>query len=407
VRYYILEIFREKGDVMKYLFLVGDGMADELLPQLKNRTPLEASDIPNMRRLAREGRVGMCRTIPQGMPPGSDVANLSLLGFNPAECYTGRGPLEAAAIGIRLEKEDYAFRCNLVTVQRGKMKDYSAGHISTKEAEELISLLSAELADDEVRFYAGVDYRHICVLRGSYGALRCTPPHDITDTSIDAHLPEGEGSAKVCSLMESSKRLLKNSDVNHRRVGEGKLPATQIWLWGQGKKPELTSFARKFGVHGSVISAVDLVRGLGVLAGLEVIHVEGATGFVDTNYEGKADAALKSLEKNDFVFIHVEAPDEAGHLGNLELKMKAIEDLDRRLLGRLLKAMPGSFRILVMPDHPTPVRIKTHSADPVPFVLWGQDIRSNGAGGYSEREASATCLFVARGYELITMLFEP
>jgi len=392
---------------MKYLFLVGDGMADELLPQLKNRTPLEASDIPNMRRLAREGRVGMCRTIPEGMHPGSDVANLSLLGFNPAECYTGRGPLEAAAIGIRLGKEDYAFRCNLVTVQSGEMKDYSAGHISTKEAEDLVSLLSAELADDEVRFYTGVDYRHICVLRGSYGSLRCTPPHDITDRNIDSYLPEGEGSEKVRDLMERSKRILKNSDVNHMRAREGKLPATQIWLWGQGKKPELTSFARKYGVHGSVITAVDLVRGLGVLAGLEVIYVEGATGFADTNYEGKADAALKSLEKNEFVFIHVEAPDEAGHLGNLELKMKAIEDLDRRLLGRLLNALPNPFRILVMPDHPTPIRIKTHSADPVPFVLWGQGIRSNGAGGYSERVAEASGLFVERGHELISMLFEP
>jgi len=390
---------------MKYIFLVGDGMADEALEELGHKTPLEAADIPHLRRLANEGTLGMCRTIPEGMPPGSDVANLSLLGYNPAEFYTGRGPLEAASIGIPLGSEDFAFRCNLVNIQKGVMKDYSAGHISTREAEEIIALLNGELGDKRVHFYTGVDYRHICVLKGQYGSVRCTPPHDITDWSIKDHLPEGEGRDKVRFLMEGSKRILKKCETNRKRVEVGKLPATQIWLWGQGRKPELPSLVDKFGVSGSVITAVDLVRGVGKLAGLEIVRVQGATGFVDTNYEGKADAAMRSLEKKDFVFIHVEAPDEAGHLGDVELKVRAIEDFDHRLLGRILDRMKDRYRILAMPDHPTPVRIKTHSPDPVPFVLWGEGIEYNGMKDYSEREAEGSGLFIEQGYELIDLLF--
>jgi 2,3-bisphosphoglycerate-independent phosphoglycerate mutase len=392
---------------MKYIFLVGDGMSDEPLSQLSNRTPLEASRIPNMKRLAKRGAVGMCRTIPRGMPPGSDVANLSLLGFNPAEYYTGRGPLEAASIGIPLGKDDYAFRCNLVNIQDGVMKDYSAGHISTQEADEIIALLNKKLADEAVHFYTGVDYRHICVLKGDFNGLACTPPHDITDRNIEAHLPQGEGSQKVISLMNRSRDIVDRCSVNMKRIENGKLPATQIWLWGQGKKPNLPSFSEKFGITGSVITAVDLVRGIGRLAGLEIIHVKGATGFVDTNYEGKADNALRSLEKKDFVFIHVEAPDEAGHLGDAGLKIRAIEDLDRRLLKRILSNIGTGYRLLVMPDHPTPVRIKTHSSDPVPFILWGQGIATNGVPDYSEKAALDSGLFIEKGHELINLLFRP
>jgi 2,3-bisphosphoglycerate-independent phosphoglycerate mutase len=394
-----------KGSKIKFVFLVGDGMADRPLPQLNNRTPLEVAKIENMHALAREGVVGMCRTIPRGMPPGSDVANLSLLGFNPAEFYTGRGPLEAASIGIKLKRDDCAFRCNLVNIQDEKMIDYSAGHISTEEANMLIGILNHELAREGVHFYTGVDYRHICVIKGKFENLRCTPPHDITSREISEYLPAGEGHETVTTLMNRSRGFFSDAQTNVDRINNGKLPASQIWLWGQGYKPELLSFREKFGLEGSVITAVDLIRGIGLLAGLEIIKVEGATGFVDTNYEGKADAALSALEQKDFVFIHVEAPDEAGHQGDAELKIKAIEDLDARLLGRIRHNLADDYRILVMPDHPTPVRIKTHSADPVPFILFGYGIKKNRINNFTERDAEKSDIFVEKGHELIRLLF--
>jgi 2,3-bisphosphoglycerate-independent phosphoglycerate mutase len=398
---------------MKHIFLVGDGMADEPIPGLGDRTPLEAAETPHMDRLAREGMLGMCRTIPEGLPPGSDVANLSLLGYDPRVCYTGRGPLEAVSLGIDLGGNDCAFRCNLVNVAGGLMVDYSSGHISTEEGGRIVGELNGKLSGGGVRFHPGVGYRHICVLEGDFKDLECTPPHDITGQPADRHLPRGRGADKARALMEASVPVLAESPVNRERVSRGKTPATLIWLWGQGYRPELPLFAERFGMSGSVITAVDLIRGIGMLAGLEIIRVEGATGFVDTNYEGKADAALKSLEKKDFVFVHVEAPDEAGHAGKTDLKIKAIEDLDRRLLGRLLAKIGGGLRILLMPDHPTPVAIKTHSADPVPFALWGTGIEPNAGGssppgdivrGFSEREAKATGLFVEEGRRIIELL---
>jgi 2,3-bisphosphoglycerate-independent phosphoglycerate mutase len=391
---------------MKYLFIVGDGMADEPVPSIGGKTPLEAADIGCMDQMAKNGMVGMCRTVPPGMPPGSDVANLSLLGFDPSKYYTGRGPLEASSMGIDLGIDDCAFRCNLVTVTDGKMADYSAGHISTAEAEAIITDLNSELADESVHFYTGVSYRHICVVKGNFRRLSCTPPHDITGKDVEAHLPAGEGASSALELMVKSADMLKNSPVNRERIKKGKAPATQIWLWGQGYSPKLPVFSDKFGVKGSVVTAVDLIKGIGYLAGLEIIEVEGATGFIDTNYEGKADAALGSLKEKDFVFIHVEAPDEAGHSGDVDMKIKAIEYFDERLLKRIIDKIKGDYRVLVMPDHPTPVGIKTHTSNPVPFILYGKGIKANGIDVYTEAAAAKSELFVEKGHSLIDLLFE-
>jgi len=391
---------------MKFLFVVGDGMADEPVPSLGDRTPLEAARIVNMNRCAREGIVGMVRTIPEGLPPGSDVANLSLLGFDPRTYYTGRGPLEAASMGIPLGEDDCAFRCNLVNVRNGKMNDYSSEHISTAEAKKLIHALNTSLANDGVRFYPGVDYRHICVLKGSFQDLFCTPPHDISGKSISSYLPNGQNQDLVRSLMESSIPILAAEEVNRRRLQEEKLPATQIWLWGHGYRPGLVRFEDTYGISGSVITAVDLIRGIGVLAGLEVVHVEGATGFVDTNYEGKADAAIRALQTKDFVFVHVEAPDETGHQGDAQLKVKAIEDFDSRLLGSILPRLEGDYRMLIMPDHPTPIRTKTHSSEPVPFILYGSGVEPNEVEGYSEKMAKRSGIFIEQGHKLIELLLK-
>ncbi len=391
---------------MKYIFLVGDGMSDEPVPAIGNKTPLEAADIKNMDYLAERGVVGMCKTIPDGMPPGSDVANLSLLGFDPVRYYTGRGPLEAVSIGIELGKNDCAFRCNLVNIQEGEMRDFSAGHISTEEADEVISELNGKLSTGGVRFYTGVSYRHICVIRGKFDNLRCTPPHDITGKNTGEYLPEGEGSKTARRLMNESIDLLKSSNVNKKRIDEGKTPVTQIWLWGQGYKPELPSFPDRVGLKGSVITAVDLIRGIGVLAGLDVINVDGATGFVDTNYEGKADAAIESLKDRDFVFIHVEAPDEAGHAGDTDMKIKAIEEIDIRLLQRIIENVKGDFRMLIMPDHSTPISIKTHSRSPVPFILSGTGVKPNDVNIYTEAVARRSDIFIEKGHEVINILFK-
>ena len=340
------------------------------------------------------------------MPPGSDVANLSLLGFDPVRYYTGRGPLEAASIGIELGKNDCAFRCNLINIREGEMRDFSAGHISTEEADEVISGLNGKLSAEGVRFYTGVSYRHICVIRGKFYNLRCTPPHDITGKNTGEYLPEGEGRETVRRLMDESIDLLKSSSVNKKRIDEGKTPATQIWLWGQGYKPELPSFPDRFGLKGSVITAVDLIRGIGGLAGLDVINVDGATGFVDTNYEGKADAAIESLKDRDFVFIHVEAPDEAGHAGDVDMKIKAIEEIDIRLLKRIIENVKGDFRMLIMPDHPTPISIKTHSRSPVPFILSGTGVKPNDVNIYTEAVARKSDIFIEKGHEVINLLFK-
>ena len=373
----------------KYLILLGDGMADEPLEALEGKTPLEAACTPNMDRLAREGICGWVRTVPPGLPPGSDVANLSVLGFNPETFYTGRAPLEAAAMGVDMGPEDVAYRCNLVTVKDGIMEDYSAGHISSEEAAQLIKDLDKTLGNREFSFYPGVSYRHLLLWRGGRDAIETTPPHDISGREIGDYLPKGEGAEELLGLMEASREILARHPVNIKRVEEGKHPATMIWLWGQGKRPRLPSFRDVYGLEGAVISAVDLMKGLAVLLEMEPINVPGATGYLDTNYEGKAQAALDFLAQGgDLVYLHIEAPDEAGHQGDVQAKIRAIEDIDSRVLPPILEAARVSeepFQILLLCDHPTPIRIKTHTSEPVPFVIWRSHQEWAGEEGYNER----------------------
>ena len=371
----------------KYLVLLGDGMADEPLESLGGRTPLEAARTPNMDRLAQEGVCGWVRTVPPGMPPGSDVANLSVIGFNPATYYTGRAPLEAASMGVEMGPQDVAYRCNLVTVKDGIMADYSAGHISSQEARALIEAINEALGDDAFAFFAGVSYRHLLVWKGGKDSPQTTPPHDISGRPVKEHLPKGDGAEELKALMEKSKEILAHHPVNERRIQEGKEPANMIWLWGQGKRPQFPSFEGTYGVKGAVISAVDLLKGIAVLLGMEPIPVPGATGYLDTDYEGKAQAALRFLrEKGDFVYLHIEAPDEAGHQGDVEAKIKAIEDIDSRVLPLILEEVQelGPLNILLLCDHPTPIAVKTHTADPVPFVIWRSHKKWDGEKGYNE-----------------------
>ncbi len=397
---------------MKYIILIGDGMSDEPIPELGNKTPLEAANTPNMDFLAQNGSIGLSKNVPDGYPPGSDVAILSVLGYDPRKYYTGRSPLEAASIGVELSKDDLALRCNLVALleQGGKifMNDYSAGHITTDEAKRIILDLDKELSDNGIKFYPGVSYRHLMVWNCGPDAakMETTPPHDITGKEITDHLPKGEGSKKLIQLMNSSQMLLKEHPINIEREENGKKPANSIWLWGQGRRPQMPTLKERFGIEGSVISAVDLVKGVGIYAGLKVVNVPGATGYLDTNYKGKAEYALKELETKDFVCVHVEAPDEAGHTGNLKDKIKAIEDFDEKIVGAVLNGMEKfkEFRVVVLPDHPTPIAKKTHTRDPVPFVLYPS--KENHGKAYTEDYAKATGLFEKEGFRLIERLFE-
>ncbi len=373
---------------MKYVVVLGDGMADHPVRRLGGKTPLEVAHKPNLDSLAREGEMGMLKTVPNGMPPGSDVANLSILGYRPESCYTGRGPLEAADIGVKLGPKDVAFRCNLITEKEGKMYDYSAGHVTTEEAAELLAELGRRFRKGE--FHVGITYRHVFVLRNCDPKLETDPPHEIPGEPIARHLirPPGDPLARELNrLMLESKRILSEHPVNKAREMQGKNPANMIWLWSQGRRPRLQNFRKKYGMKGALISAVPLIRGIGVYTGMTLIRVPGATGYFDTNYEGKALYALRALEDHDFVYVHVEAPDEAGHGGNLEMKVKAIEDLDRRLLGPLLDGLPEGCRIAVLPDHPTPLEVKTHVAEPVPFVIHGPGVKGEGMT-FSERSGA-------------------
>lgn len=357
---------------MRVAILVGDGMGDYPLPEFGGRTVLQAAEMPNTRRLAAIGNLRRVRTVPTGMSPGSDVANLSLLGYDPSENYTGRAPIEAAGAGLDLAPDDVAFRCNLVTVVEGRMADYSAGHIATDEARELMEALDRRLGRDGLRFHAGVSYRHLLVWRQGPTELRLTPPHDIAGQEIAAHSPVGPGAKEVAALMEASRAVLDEHPVNLRRRAAGRAPATQIWLWGQGKRLALRSFRELYGLAGGVISAVDLVRGIGRLAGLEAPRIPGATGFLDTNCEGKVAAALEYLRRDGFVYLHYEAPDECGHLGDAALKRQACEMFDARIVGPVWSALEADgepYRIVVVTDHFTPCSERTHTRDPVP-LLW-------------------------------------
>ncbi len=375
---------------MKYAFLVGDGMSDYPVPELGGKTPLEYARIPNMDRLAALGRVGRVQTIPRGMAPGSDVANLALLGYDPSLSYSGRGPIEAASLGVELGADDTAFRCNLVTLREGRMVDYSSGHITTEESRRLILELQPVLNSEKVRFFPGTSYRHLTVIKDLPAGLAATPPHDISGRPYEPHLPQGPGSDLILSLMARAKPILAASEVNRLRVAGGKSPATDIWLWGQGRAMKLRTLGERFGLRGSVISAVDLVNGLGVLAGLRVRRVEGATGYLGTNYAGKVAAARAALAEEDFVYLHVEAPDETGHEGSASKKVQAIEEFDRHVVGEILRLAGeiGVLRILVAPDHATPVSTMTHAADPVPYAVCGPGVEPGRAAAFSEAAAA-------------------
>lgn len=399
---------------MKYVVLLGDGMADEPLEELGGKTPLQAAKTPNMDLLARKGRLGMVHTVPEGFHPGSDVANLSVFGFDPSRCYSGRSPLEAASMKVELGPDDVAFRLNLVTLvpHYGKlyMADFSAGHISTEEARQIIESLQAELGDEEFQFHPGISYRHLLVWKGGKDRMRTVPPHDLTEQSVEGSMPEGEGAQELINLMNASQLLLHRHPVNTRREEQGLPAANSIWLWGQGRAPQIDTYQERFGLSGAVISAVDLIKGIGLCAGLDIIDVPGATGYLDTNYRGKADYALEALKTRDFVYLHVEAPDEAAHGGMLKEKIEAIEAFDREVVGTVLSRIAelGEYRLLVLPDHPTPVAKKTHTSDPVPFILYGSQDESAGedkALGYDEASAKSTDDVVKEGHTLIEQLF--
>ena len=394
---------------MKYVMIVPDGAADEPIPALDNRTALEAAHLPVMDALASEGRVGRLVTVPDGVEPGSDVANMSLIGYDPRRYYTGRAPLELAGMGMELADGETAWRCNLVTVRDEIMEDFSAGHIKTEESHPLIEALAGALGCDGTRFLPGVGYRHLVVTDAIAGAVPATePPHNIMGERWRAHLPEGDGADFLVDLMIRSQGVLKDADANVRRERAGKVPANMIWLWGGGTRPTLPSFRDLYGKSGAAVTAVDLVAGIAALIGWERIPVEGATAYFDTNYTGKAVAAIEALDRTDFVFVHIEAPDEGGHEGDPHEKVKALEEIDRQIVARIARhaRQRGDVRILVVPDHPTPVRVRTHTRGPVPFVLWGPGVDACGAERYDERAAEETGIAPASGEALMRWLFE-
>jgi len=396
---------------MKYIIVLGDGMADTPVSELGNKTPLQCAYKPNMDYLAKHGEMGRVRTIPEGMPPGSDVANLSVMGYDPQKYYTGRSPLEAISMGVKLDKTDVALRCNLVTLSEEDeyedktMIDYSSDEISSSEAALLIKEVQKHLNSEEFSFYPGISYRHCMVWHGGPINLKLVPPHDILDKKIGEYLPNGDAGEILLKMMKKSYAFLNDHPINKERRKSGLRPANSIWLWGEGKKPALTPFYQTYGLKGSVISAVDLVKGLGICAGLRPVEVEGATGNINTNFKGKAEAALRELKDGqDFVYIHIEAPDECGHRHEIERKVKSIELIDRLVLGTLLEGLDEyeDFRIMVLPDHPTPLAIRTHTSDPVPYLIYQKNKKvESPAGSYDEFEAAKTGLFIEKGHELM------
>jgi 2,3-bisphosphoglycerate-independent phosphoglycerate mutase len=398
---------------MKYIILVCDGMGDEPLAELGGKTPMEAALTPNMDRLAAAGELFTLQTVPDGFAPGSDVANLSLLGYRPEEFYTGRAPLEAASMDVQLTAAETAFRCNLVTLAsdasgRLTMVDYSAGHISTPEAAELLAALAAELNGPQAHFHAGVSYRHLMVSNGDFSGLETTPPHDHSGADVSQYWQRYLEHAILRDIMPRARQILAAQPLNQQRLVRGANPANAIWLWGEGGAPVLPAMRDVFGLRGALVSAVDLLKGIAVYAGMEVLNVAGATGYLDTNYQGKTQAALAALRHNDLVFVHVEAADEAGHQGLVREKMQAIGDFDQQIVGPMLAGLAGSeFRLVITPDHFTPVALKTHVARPVPLIIY--DSRGHGpASGltYSEKNAAASGRFLANGAEFFNTLLD-
>jgi 2,3-bisphosphoglycerate-independent phosphoglycerate mutase len=390
--------------------IVPDGASDYPIDILEGKTPFEVAETPFMDSLAKKGSLGRIKTVPRGFTPSSDVANLALLGYDPSLYYTGRGPLEAANLGVDLDKEDLAFRCNLITESEGKLFDYSAGHITDKEAKVIMKDINDELGKDNIQFYFGTSYRNIMVIKEGcklgLEKLKYFAPHDIMGQEISRYLPHGKNSQIIIDLMNRSKEILSKHEINKVRIDLGESPANMIWLWGCGPKPSLPNFKEQFGLSGAVISAVDLIKGIGRIIGLEVIKVPGANGYYDTNYKGKAEKALEALDHCDFVFIHIEATDEAGHNQDLRMKITCIERIDKMVVGTIVnKLKDKDFRILITPDHPTPVSKRTHTDEPVPFLIAGSGIASGGFSSYSETEAQNSSLYFNKGIDLLNYFF--
>ena len=401
---------------MKYALILGDGMADYPVPALNGKTPLEVARKPYMDMLAATGKIGLVKTVPDGFKPGSDVANLGAMGYDAAKCYTGRSPLEALSIGIDMKDDDIAVRTNLVTLgdeepfENKTMLDYSSGEITTEESRELIRFLQENVGSDEFSFHAGVSYRHCLIIAHGSADMKLTPPHDISGKRIGEYLPAGAYADKLTALTKQSYELLKDHPINKKRVLSGKNPANSVWFWGQGTKPALDDFRSRYGLKGGMVSAVDLLKGIAIGAGMKSVDVEGATGTLSTNFAGKAQAAIDMLSSGtDFVFVHLEAPDECGHQGDLAGKIKAIELIDEKILGPIyerLKSSGEDFALLVMPDHFTPVSILTHSREPVPFLMYSSKAAlGNGKAAYNERTATENGIFYEKPWELTREFF--
>ena len=402
---------------MKYVLILGDGMADYPIEELGGRTPIEAAETPFLDMLAEKSEQGLAKTVPDGMKPGSDTANLSVMGYDTKKCYTGRSPLEAASIGIPLKDDDVTFRTNLVTLSDEEnyedktMLDYSSGEITTAESTELMKAIAAELDTDVIKFYPGISYRHICVWSGGSTNVDLTPAHAISDKKIAAYLPKGDGADKLLEMMKASERILKDHPVNKSRIERGLNPATSIWPWGEGTRPTVGSFYEKYGLKGTMISAVDLLKGIAKCAGMESIDVPGATGNCETNWDGKAQAALDAiLRGSDFVYIHMEAPDEMGHQGKPDKKKLAVETIDKKVVKFLkdeLEARGIEYRMLIMPDHPTPIKLKDHVSDPVPYVIYDSRKTDGGSGlTYTEENGKKTGIYIEKGYTLMDKFLE-
>lgn len=397
---------------MKYVVVLYDGMADYPVPALNGKTPMELANKPILDKLARNGEIGLVKTVGDGLKPGSDIANMSVLGYNPKDCYTGRSPLEAVSIGVDMLDTDIIFRTNLVTLSDEEcyedktMVDYSAGDISTEEAREIIKSVEEHFGNDIYKFYGGVAYRHCLVWHGGTLDLgKMTPPHDISGKVIGEHLSKSENAKELIAMMKESYAFLMEHPVNKKRIAEGKRPANSIWLWGEGTKPALSNFKEKYGVDGSIISAVDLLKGIAKCAGMASPDVPGATGYIDTNFDGKAECAINELESKDFVYIHLEAPDECGHRNEPENKVKAIEIIDEKILGKLLSALEKyeDYKIMVLPDHPTPIVTMTHASDPVPYMIYQKSkAQDNGVESFNEETAKASGNFVEVGHSLMS-----
>jgi 2,3-bisphosphoglycerate-independent phosphoglycerate mutase len=401
---------------MKYIIILGDGMADYPVARLGHRTPLQAAHKPNMNRLAREGNSGLLRTIEDDVPTGSEAANLSVLGYNPREVLQGRGVLEAASMGIDIADDEIGMRCNLICLfEDGRIKNHSAGHISSEESDDILRTVQQELGSENRRFYCGVSYRHLFVGKGLDPSLICAPPHDYpgkpaADLLIKPQEPSAAATANILNEMtRQSWKILKDHPVNQRRRAAGKDPANSIWLWSPGRRPKMWTYSERFGISGAVISAVDLIRGIGKYAGLQILRVPGATGLYNTNYEGKADACLAALQHHDFCYVHVEAPDEAGHDGDLDLKIRTIEDLDRRLIGRILEGLEKNHTdavLAVLPDHPTPVETRIHVRDAVPFVIRRPGSSPDSVQCYDEQSCLHGSYGLLRGDQFIRAVFQ-